>query len=186
MANAKARRSAGGPSEDVLIAHDPWCGRIAQGLKGDVETLIARHFEDHHPQMLTVLEGSHYTIDTQPLLCDACCLPAELPYWTHVSTPKTNVYDTQGHLICSDSDGLWLICDACHEQVLKRQLVPWLRRVMKITLAQQRHLDQPGVIEEHRAHLARVFGALIRNLDGGTRNTLQDPGPLGTDADPRS
>ncbi len=177
MGNAKARRAPEGPAESVYVADCTSCGVIGHGLlesehgPSTVHPQILAHFESEHDQLGMIVEGMHYKIRPQPLLCDACQNVVELPYWTHQASQPINTDEVV------DSDGIWLLCDPCHDYLLNRRMIPWVRYIMKIVVTRQRHLAAPHNRDLYygtRAHMAGVTRELVQYLDDGRRNTLDE------------
>jgi len=87
---------------------DPEHGLIGAGPYDVVTGQITNHFVRKHPDLQLVIQGDAFDIVVASLRCDVCNVIAEPPYWTYKVTPE---------IFPGDADGLWLVCDPCHQLI---------------------------------------------------------------------
>ena len=145
-------------------------GLIDRVVRAEAPPAVAEHFRQHHPG-IGLVEGQHWEIRPAPLVCDTCLAVVELPWWEHISTPHTHV---DGHL---DGDGIWLLCDTCHQLWGSGDLVGWVRRGWSVAVDRAPYLlqDPPTMQAESRRHLADTLRPLLERLDDGRRVTVRPP-----------
>ena len=164
---AGAGRQSRGVAGDVVV--EVSC-RVCRGLIDlvppvEVAQVVGEHFAQVHPDGGLPVEGEQYLVLPASPTCDTCLAVVELPWWDHVSIPAGGQVD---------HDGLWLLCDACHDLWAGGALGAWVR------YAWGRHLERapwlaessPDLRLDSRAELAGTLRALPERLDAGRRVTL--------------
>jgi hypothetical protein len=154
----------------VLCVH---CGMIGQTPKYDVASFIDMHYNDKHrrPDDLrdaerVLVEGVHFTSYRSPNRCDSCSDALEPPYWWHVSDPPTSVPPSM------DSDGIWLVCDTCHDLWVARDLVGLVRQNWAMVKGQSPGMVTPELEAAVRVNCTQRYRLLFERWDEGTRIAL--------------
>ena len=135
-----------------LEARCPRHGVLALGPRAAVVEAIAVHVAAGCGR------STGFTIAAAPYRCDLCGAVAEPPWWTHEVSPP--LFDL------GDADGLWLVCDPCHDRVAAGDLAGLTRRAVTVQRAQSPDLPA-GVI---RAHVGPRFAAFLVGAGPGTRD----------------
>lgn len=141
------------------------CGLIGQTPLQDIARLMLGHFKRVHPDQ-KVITDDDWTAYESPPRCDTCNAIAELPYYTHVSSPPTNIGNTV------DTDGLWLVCQGCHDLWAARDLPGWIRRYMAVANDQMpKMINDSEARSIVRAEMVRGYRLLLERFDAGERHT---------------
>lgn len=148
------------------------CGIVAQTPEPDVPQRVAVHFQLVHPDVQQPLrQNREWESFASPLRCDTCNEVVELPYWRHVSTPPTRSSFT------FDADGLWLLCETCHDLRTRGDLAGWVQRHEAIAVEQSPILlTLPQVRATMRNERAAVMRQLLERLNDGEWISLPEPG----------
>ncbi len=143
--------------ETALNARCPEHGLIASGPRDAIDALVPAHFMDYHPEQTLIIQGRHFTIEIAPFRCDVCGVVPEPPYWTHHTNRPLLEY--------GDADGAWLVCDACHELILARDLHGLIAKTIAESIR-----DAPTLTSrEIRAEVAKRHVDLLNHIDEGVR-----------------
>lgn len=143
------------------------CGQIHIVPASGVHTTARRHFGARHPGL--VMTSSDYRYFPSPTRCDACLDVVEPPWWVHISDPPTNTS------VVIDHDGIWVVCDACHDLFAIRHVSALVRRHMDVAKANTPLLSQrPDLAQTLRQEMAATMANLVINLDAGTRVTARE------------
>lgn len=156
-------RDSDQPMEPHWLAEDDECGIFAGGPRPFVVKLILDHFSVEHPDINPVVDGIHFRLYEAPYKCDVCGVNAEPPYWDHAASEPIHTS------FSVDTDGLWLLCQTCHDIVEKRDSIKLAIRMLKVT-----EELSPGLLKGDTnvrvlyTELARMF---VERLDGGRVST---------------
>jgi hypothetical protein len=145
------------------------CGLVGTCPRYDVKNTIQDHYARIHPKVKEIVEERDFKTYEAPMRCDVCNGIAERPYWEHISDPPTS----EGGTV--DSDGRWLVCDACHDCYVRRDVKGIVRRHWANAKAQTPGLVTPQIEAAVRAHIAKLARLLFERWDEGTRDTLDNP-----------
>lgn len=149
--------------EEALTASDA-CGFISRGPRQMVILDVVEHFTVEHPEVGPMVEGVHFTLHTSGAVCDTCGDELTVPFWQHVSDPKTNTATTH------DADGIWALCGTCHNFLTTRNHIGWTRecwrRAVK-AVAIDESVIRRGTELTVRAYIADLTKQLMRNLNDG-------------------
>lgn len=149
---------------EVWRVSDPTCGLFAVAHESEIPCLISEHFGNQHPHVPLPIEGVHFTRVTTGYRCDACGRRCEPPSWFHHAEPHI---DTEKIL---DVDGIWLLCDTCHDLFTERKLAAWTRYVWLQLAAVSPWLavgGDRGVTV--RVELVARLRSMFERFDGGRR-----------------
>lgn len=157
-----------GPFEENMLIDCRVCGMVGGGPASTIPACIERHWSRIHPDTTVIAAGIDYQVRPAATRCDACPVAIELPYWRHVSDPPTD------GRITKDADGIWYLCDTCHDLFAAGKVTAWVRYAWAQNLRESPFLSE--VPERHglRADLAEKFHKLMLRLDEGRRLTLMD------------
>lgn len=108
-----------GDTPDGWILEDDECGHFAIAQESDIERYVAIHFMLVHQRTGMIIEGIDFRRLPPVLRCDLCGAAAELPWWEHDSDPPIGE---------DDEDGRWLLCDPCHELLVRRDALALVER----------------------------------------------------------
>lgn len=149
--------------EEALTASDA-CGLISRGPRRMVILDVAKHFSSTHPDVGLMIEGVHFTLRNSNAVCDTCGSELTIPFWRHISDPKTDTETTQ------DADGIWALCGPCHNFLMTRDHVGWTRECWRLAVeAVAVDGSEIGRDTEQcvRAYIATLTKQLMRNLNDG-------------------
>ncbi len=154
---------------------DVWCrlgcGLVAQSPAYAAHDAVMEHLRRRHrKEKGPFVQGEAFDLYESPFRCDTCNGVAELPWWQHISTPKTSLGPTV------DNDGRWLVCDPCHELWVNRDLVGWVRRHWSVAVEQTPWMrEDPLAAAEVRAGVAERYRLLFERFDQGVREEVGSP-----------
>jgi len=112
--------SPGNEPSTHMQAMCPDHGLIGIGPLNIVTEQVGSHFATHHPGLHVVREGEHFTIEASPTRCDLCGTVMEPPWWMHELTAPL--------LELGDGDGLWAVCDPCHDLAARGAIKEMIQR----------------------------------------------------------
>lgn len=152
-----------GDTPDGWILEDDECGHFAIARESDIERYVAIHFMLVHQRTGVIIEGVDFRRLPPVLRCDLCGAVAELPWWEHDADPPIEEDDEYGR---------WLLCDPCHEHLVRRDALALVERTW--TSAKE---ISPGMINSPAGNLLRQslmdrMCEAVRSLDDGQRRYL--------------
>ena len=156
------------PAAEVMDVHCRLCpGLIDRVPLAQAGLVAGEHFARWHPGVSPV-DGVHTSVLPAARVCDACLVVVELPWWLHVSTPRT---PAAGH---EDADGRWLLCQSCHDLWAGADLLGWIRRAWAVAIDRAPWLArEPAAVRAGaRGHLADTLRPLLQRLDPGRQVTV--------------
>ena len=156
------------PAAEVMDVHCRLCpGLIDRVPLAQAGLVAGEHFARWHPGVSPV-DGVHTSVLPAARVCDACLVVVELPWWLHVSTPRT---PAAGH---EDADGRWLLCQSCHDLWAGADLLGWIRRAWAVAVDRAPWLTrEPAAVRAGaRGHLADTLRPLLQRLDPGRQVTV--------------
>jgi hypothetical protein len=110
-----------GEKSEAWILTDDECGHFAVVEEPDIARHAAIHFALIHHRTGVIIEGVDFHRLPTGQRCDLCGTVMELPWWEHVADPPITEVD--------DDNGLWVVCDPCHELLVHRDAPALVARV---------------------------------------------------------
>jgi hypothetical protein len=155
---------AGEGEELAWILADDECGEFDVARTSEVTRAVATHFFNRHHRTGLLIQDRDFRIISPPPRCDLCGIAVEMPWWEHKCDPPLTEMD--------DLDGLWLVCDTCHELVLRKAASEISERAWR-----NRRRASPGLVNapyanEVKEAMHRQTVLILDRLDAGRREEL--------------
>lgn len=150
--------------ELAWILADDECGEFNVVPTSDVTRAVATHFYFRHHRTGPLIEGRDFRIIKPPRRCDLCGITVELPWWEHTCDPPLTELD--------DLDGLWLVCDTCHELALQKAADKISERAWAFRKKASPGLTNAPYASQIKAAMHEQMVLVLSRLDAGRREEL--------------